>query len=413
MSKNDYILESNNALEIYRMTLRKQLSVKKAQEALMRIGDLEFLYRIAFEFDFADKEKILDAMLTNFKKRNKEEESIYIKREKNIKNAMNEKMQLFQKTKAEWLYLFALNIDGLTAEQYDKIETAICKSGDSKAMFYFAKDIPNAKIHLLADAISQTFDPKWIFMFARNIDAPSSQSKLQSRIAELADYEYVLKFSKFCDCDILLMQKQMIQSEKYTIEKIIDFTNQFDNLNFDYACDYYFSKLNQHNSEKIISKLVKLTYCEKTNLQSLENGIVDSLKFPSQSSYVLYYLKNAKVLDYKKFENYFETITSPYAKAQFVNISKDSAPMIEKSILETNQISTIIDYAENVNFLSDHSFDDYIIEKASIHCIKKYIYNSKNFDMQYIENKLKETSPNLLKSVKQIYDWKYGNTNEK
>jgi len=185
------------------------------EDALIQIGDAEWLYKFALEYpEVANTEKIQDALI-----------DCCIKYEpKSIKAKLRQEKKLNIQTPFEWLYYFAMDIS--KADRL-RIQTVIGNGIDARAMFYYAKDIPNADIEFLAESISKTSNAEWIFKYARNIKDLKDYSMLQAGLVKCNDYEYVQKFAKFVkQADLLQMQKDMINN-KYNIKDVIDFSKNF------------------------------------------------------------------------------------------------------------------------------------------------------------------------------------------
>lgn len=66
-----------------------------------------------------------------------------------------------------------------------KLQTAVCKFGNAKTIFLFAKNIPEANINKLQYEIIKRDDPYWIRMFAEHIS--NSKTEMLNRMANVAE----------------------------------------------------------------------------------------------------------------------------------------------------------------------------------------------------------------------------------
>ena len=99
---------------------------------------------------------------------------------KDVENAPIDKLTnaILKTNRAEYIYRYAVDVKNISSENIDKLADAIIKLNDPSYILGFAIDVKNAPIDKLADAIIATNNAMYIYRFAFEVEnAPIEKLK--------------------------------------------------------------------------------------------------------------------------------------------------------------------------------------------------------------------------------------------
>ena len=94
----------------------------------------------------------------------------------------------------EWIYRLALEIDGVDIE---KLQQGVINGNSAIDMFYFAKNIKGANVLRLAGAVASMQDANVSYLFMRNIKGFENNISLENVILNNGDVITLFKYAKF------------------------------------------------------------------------------------------------------------------------------------------------------------------------------------------------------------------------
>lgn len=304
------ICKTKNAEYIYKFaTIIKEANIFELETAIFQTENLQYIILFIKNVFQKSSDKLEDAFILLASKNPISAQYIY-QYAKEIPEANIEKLEeAICKTKnAEYIYKFAFDIK---LRNLSKLEEAICRTQNAKYIYEFANRIQSkySDMSKLEDAICKTDDAEYIYKFAQYI-VKANISKLEDAIVRINNQEYVFRFIQIKGANIMRLQEEIIKGKNAIY--IYHLALYFDNCSMD---EMFLSKLEdaiiQTKDYKVIMDFIK--NIKNCCLSKFEKVIMES----NNTHYIKEY-NHLRFLSAKSFSEELNTYT-PRQKLDLLN----------------------------------------------------------------------------------------------